>query len=303
MLTTCTVARFVSLAVVLVLIPSCPRRADSPRLADANQAHYPWDMPGWRQESQQNPTGVAEDIPIVPATGGSVAIPNDKGRHPALDPLDTFDRSLLPGEWLIVAHVDDERVVLRSPDNFSVTKFFESGTLTLQPVIGGQLQQADNGTWEKSAPGVLLMALGTNTPQTFYCQFSGRDFLYMWTFEQANGLWLVRRPEQFAERISNNDLTFTSGERLHLTSVKGSAFDGTISGPIEYEVHGSYSQGVLNMRWIDRADNVDGFAVFRVSPDWKQLDGVWWLNNYEAAPFGGRWQTAMSIDPSSAGAE
>ena len=32
-----------------------------------------------------------------------------------------------------------------------------------------------------------------------------------------------------------------------------------------------------------------GFAVFRVSPDWKTLTGAWWLDDYEAAPFGGPW--------------
>jgi hypothetical protein len=295
--------RAICLLAALLLLAGCPRQAQNPVVGDS-EAKYPWQMPDSPyRNAGDGPPHDDRKVDGQGAIGQEVQIPNDKGRHPALDTKDNFDPSKLAGDWVIVCHVVNERVELRGSDNFSVASFFDNGTLRLQPVVGGNAQPASNGTWEKSAPGVMLMGLDNSTPQTFYCQFSGDDFFYMWTFEHANGLWLVRKPEQAADRVMANEFTFTSGEKLHLTSVNATAITGSIEGPRPYEVHGFYSQGVMNLRWVNELDNVDGFAAFRVSPDWQTLDGVWWLNNYEAAPFGGRWQTAGAAETLAGGAK
>jgi hypothetical protein len=141
---------------------------------------------------------------------------------------------------------------------------------------------------------MLLAATGGGTPYTYYGQFHGHDFLFLWTFEGQNGLWLVRRPEKFSEGIQGNDFTFTSGEHLHITQASANSFTGTISGPVEMEADGGYVNGVVYLRWIDRKNNVDGYAAFVVSPDWKELHGVWWLSDFTSAPFGGSWETSES---------
>jgi hypothetical protein len=43
------------------------------------------------------------------------------------------------------------------------------------------------------------------------------------------------------------------------------------------------------MRWENEQHNQGGYAAFIVSPEWESLEGVWWIDDYEAVPFGGPW--------------
>jgi hypothetical protein len=130
----------------------------------------------------------------------------------------------------------------------------------------------------------------------------GTDFMYLWTFDTNNGLWLARRPASSSLTIDRNTFDFTSGERLKLTSVKGITYSGHIEGPSPKQVSGGFAQGVLSMHFVDSNSNSDGYAMFIVDPDWQGLHGVWWLNNYTSAPFGGSWETGPAGNQEHSGA-
>jgi hypothetical protein len=282
----------------MVLGAACQRRAPG-EMAEQIRAQragatesYPWTPPHRQQQAATDP---AEGSGEPGLEAGAVELPDDLGRHPALGSQDTLDVAQLPGDWLLVCNVDQEALRLREPNNFYLFKFAAGGTLSLLPVIDGQVSRAVPGTWEKTGPGKLLMSINNGAPLTYYCEMLGTDFFYLWTFDSKNGLWLARRPAESTPVIEGNEFAFTSGERLHLTGTKGIAYDGYIEGPTRLEVSGGYSQGVLSMHWIDRQSNSDGYAMFIVSPDWKSLHGTWWLNDYTAVPFGGTWDTAQAV--------
>jgi hypothetical protein len=174
----------------------------------------------------------------------------------------------------------------------SIFQFSANGTFNLRLVYEGEVKQTTPGTWEKSGPGVLSVSNEGNAPQTYYGEMDGRDFMFLWNFEHKNGLWFVRRPDKSTPLIQGNDFVFTNGDHLRLREVRGQSFLGTLTtGTEEMEVSGGYNQGVLNLHWIDKPNNVDGYAAFVVTPDWKDLYGIWWLNDFMSSPVGGRWAT------------
>lgn len=267
----------------------CQRSLPAEQQHTTARADYPWQMPKWGQNLKRHDTA-----PVTPANApeGQVSLPNDKGHHPKFDPQDTLDPALLPGTWLLVCYISNEQVILRAPTAMSIFEFSANGTFNLRPVAEGQVQPATPGTWEKSGPGMLLVSNKGAAPITYYCEMSGRDFLFMWNFDYQNGLWFVRRPDVSSERIARNDFTFENGDKLHLTQIQDTSFTGTIDGSAHMDVTGGYHQGVLSLRWIDKPHNVDGYAAFTVSSDWQELRGVEWLSDFTSSPFGELWQTS-----------
>jgi hypothetical protein len=279
----------------LGLLAGCQRAVSDEERARSLRAggQYPWDAPGWAERLTGQTPGAAPPgvSPTAPAEG-SVQLPTNKGHHPLFDPQDTLNPQQLPGDWLIAAYIADETDRLVEPANMSMFRFAADGTFSLLTINGGEIKKTSPGTWEKSGPGMLLVAYGGNAPYTFYSQFDGPDFLFLWTFEGQNGLWLVRRPAQSAPHIPANDFDLSDGEHLHIAQSGAESFAGSITGAATLEVNGGYNQGVLNLRWIDHQNNVDGYAALIVSADGRQLHGVWWLSDFTSTPFGGHWETS-----------
>lgn len=286
----------VLLAACGLLLAACPRQLtpEQAELRRSADSRYPWPTPReLRSNTPGDPAAGQQADPAAESTLGTpFELPNDLGRHPAIQRRDTVDTGLLLGDWALVCHADSERLVLHEPGSLRLFSFNPGGQLNLLTVQDGQLQHTQSGRWEKTGPGRMQISVDNSPPLTYYCEMFGSNFFYLWTFATKNGLWLVRRPAESAPQIAAGEFQFASGETLKFTSVRGAVFNGYIDGPGRYEVTGGYYQGILSLRWVQPQSQSQGYAAFVVDRDWTQLDGAWWLDDYEAAPFGGSWSTA-----------
>lgn len=275
--------RWIVILLVCTLIGGCPRTAEvNAERAKTAKATHPWELPGWKSPvpmaGQSTPEGAE-------GTGGQVTFPGQRG--PALPATDTFDQKLLPGTWLVVCVARDEKLQLLDVPLQDILELSADGRTVYHHMAEGK-ENVQQGTWRKMDVGVLGLAFAKGEETPFYGQLFEKDFLYLWTYRQATGLWMVRLPETGANRLKANRFDTTRG-RLTITASMGTSYTGKVSGAGQLEVSGYFAKGILSMRWTDYKNNSAGYAVFVTSPDMSSLRGAWWIGDYEAAPFGGTW--------------
>lgn len=275
--------RHLWLCVGLLLVVGCQRDRDPSAIAQATATH-PWELEGWQAPSELDrriPAG-GEDYDV----DQQVEIPTRHG--PVLPETDTLDPQLLPGAWLQICYIKEEKLGLVPPGEMNV--------LDLRPDGSGIYVAYHNyegvrheGTWLKSRPGVVQLAFGEHgVAQDMYGQLFEEEFLYLWNYDSQEGLWLARARPDRSSTIEANHFDTTRGE-LQLTTVVAQSYQGKLLAENEVVVAGYYELGVLSMRWEDERGNLGGYAAFIVGEDWRDLTGVWWIDDYQAAPFGGGW--------------
>jgi hypothetical protein len=266
--------------VLAMLAGGCPRTGGQEALPVERTASHPWELPGYAL-----PESVQATVPPPEPVEGAVETPALRG--PLLAEEDTLDPALVPGRWLQICQVRGERLTLMPTGEMDLLTLNPDGTGTWMLVREGEPEHLA-GTWAKSGPGVLSMGFGGAEPQPMYCQLHAGDFLYIWSYDHGQGFWFARLPEEATETIAHNRFDTTRG-RFLMSEVGEQAYRGTVTGESELTVAGYYQSGVLSMRWENEQHNQGGYAAFIVSPEWESLEGVWWIDDYEAVPFGGPW--------------
>jgi hypothetical protein len=188
--------------------------------------------------------------------------------------------------------VREEQVSLILPGNMNLLELGSRGEGTLFVRHEGEGEQVSSG-WRKTSPGKIELEFGGGTQLPYYGELYQGLFLYVWNYDYQEGYWFVRVPDRATPRIGANRFDHTRGE-LHLTNVVAQSYEGTITGESELVVNGYYQDGVLTMRWEDSAGNQAGYAAYVADPEWQSLTGVWWIDDYEAAPFAGSWVGSRS---------
>jgi len=275
--------RWLWICCALVFIAGCPRDRDPQALAQATASH-PWELESW----QMPPELSAVKQPALPEYDEEqqVEIPNRHG--PVLPEQDTLDPQLLPGTWLQVCYTKTERLYLVPPGEMNMIDLRPDGSGTYYAIHEYKPEQYEGG-WSKIRPGVIEMGFGEDAvSQEMYGQLYQEDFLYLWNYDSQQGLWLVRARPDMGAAIEANHFDTSRGE-MKLTDVVGQSFQGQLLAENEIVIAGYYELGVLSMRWEDERGRLGGYAAFLVGQDWQELTGVWWIDDYQAAPFGGTW--------------
>lgn len=277
-------------ALTLALAVGCERDAPPETAGRQATASHPWDIPGW-----QLPPGLNAISPLASEPYDSVDEVDIPTRHgPALPPQDTLDPELLPGLWQQVCFVNAEKLYLIPVGAMSLMELKVNGYGTFYSFKNGEASMLE-GSWRKSAPGVVDLAFGPEgVPQEMYGQLYENDFLYVWNYDSQRGLWFARARPDADPQIGANRFETTRGE-LFLKDVVAQSYQGILYSDNEVVVAGYYDKGVLSMRWEDERGNLGGYAAFIVSEDWQELKGVWWIDDYEAAPFGGPWNGKRKV--------
>jgi len=280
------VMRWFTLIVVacLLVVTGCQR--DGVREAEEARgqlATHPWELPDW-----QMPDEVMAQRPDAAANYDAeeqVETPTKRG--PSLPEIDTFDPELVPGRWLQVCMVSREQLALVPSGEMDMMELRADGKGAYHSVSQGEVQSIE-GNWEKLEAGMLAIGFGEGDLLPMYGELRDENFLYIWNYENQQGIWFTRLPQEATPEIQANTYDSTRG-RLHFQDVVARSYSGYVEGESELNMRGFYESGILTMRWEDEKNNVGGYAAFRVGPDWQEMHGVWWIDDYEAAPFGGAW--------------
>jgi hypothetical protein len=211
---------------------------------------------------------------------------------PAFSETDTVDEELLAGVWLQFCQTRNERIDTVPVEHMDVLEIGPSGQLVWHFINEGQ-DNPQAGWWEKTSPGVVAFQLGEQPGNEFRLQMFGGDFFFFWNYAGSIGMWFARLPEEASPRIEHNHFSSNLGD-FHFESVNDNVYYGTAEGEYTRDIAGIYTNGILLMRWEEPETNAAGYAAFIVAPDWSELNGVWWIDDYEAAPFGGPY-TAQPI--------
>ncbi|MCB1217980.1 hypothetical protein KDL44_11345 [bacterium] len=271
------------------LLSACQRsNPDADRgLANARATH-PWQLPSGSRD--YNRTLPGSDTPEIPADG---KVQRPLGRGPQFNENDTIDEQLVPGSWVQVGQCINEKLDLRNSSNYNTLTFQANGSFRQLIYGDGEITGEISGVWDKTAPGVLTMTVsdqnGSPLISELHCEMFGRDFLFMWSYSDHLGLWYARQvQDEPLQMIGWNRYDSNLGE-IFLSNVGKDSYYGelTTSEGSSWQLNGYLVDGILNMAWIDSANNASGFAAFTVEGDWDTLNGTLWKNDYEAAPFAG----------------
>jgi len=275
--------RWLWICCALLLLCGCDRDRDPETLARATVTH-PWELESW----QVPPELAAARQPAMPEYDAEQQVETPNRHGPVLPEQDTLDPQLLPGTWLQICFTAIERLNLVPPGEMNLIDLRPDGSGTYYAVHEYKATQYE-GSWSKTRPGVVELGFGENgVTQEMYGQLFEEDFLYLWNYDNQEGLWLARARPEMSPPIQANHFETTRGE-MRLTDVVAQSYQGQLIAENEIVIAGYYEMGVLSMRWEDERGNLGGYAAFLVSPDWQQLTGVWWIDDYQAAPFGGGW--------------
>lgn len=265
-----------------VLAAGCQRELPADGSRQPGTATHTWELPEFRAAATEMQTTAAAE---APATSNQVETPTLRG--PRLSGQDTLDPGRLSGLWLQVVTVDREIM------NLVPTEIVH--LLEIQPNNRAAVYRATDqepirleGSWSKPAPGQFILSITGQAELSFFGEMFGDNFLYLWSYDIQVGNWYARLPEGGATQIAANTFDTTRGV-LEFKDVVGLSYSGVLHADNEVDVRGLFSNGVLSMRWEDQKGNLGGFAAFIVDPQWNNLQGVWWIDDYEAAPFGGTW--------------
>lgn len=267
-----------------VVVCGCPREAmDSGDQHPAGTATHPWELSDWELPAEL--AEVSEHSSADYSAADEVAPPTLRG--PAFSPTDSLDPGLLAGRWLQICQVSAEKMHLVPVGEMDLLELQPQGHAAYYRVEQREAQPLE-GSWRKVEPGVMGLSFGSEQEGHFFGELFAATFLYIWNYDHQIGYWFARIPPEATTTIEANSFA-TSRGALRLADVVAQSYNGTVTGASEATVAGYYESGILTMRWEDEAGNVAGFAAFIVAPDWSELTGVWWLDDYEAAPFGGGW--------------
>jgi hypothetical protein len=283
---------FLMLLLVLsaVLCSGCPRDMEGAGYsAQRSTATYPWEPRGEQAgqaelQQQESPSEV----------NAQVAIPAGE-RWPALSGKDTLDEMTLAGNWLRVAFMEGERIRLLEPELVDHLQLRPDNSFTLSypsNAPGGARRPID-GNWSKVGAGLIELAITGGDTLTLNAQQFRDDFLFFWSKEARQSFWYVRVQPSASQRLSRNRWKTSLGE-MRIGNVIQDRFEFEVSGPSTRTGTGYYQDGILRLRWEDEQSSAGGYGAFIASPDLSQLKGVWWIDDYEAAPFGGAWDTSGS---------
>jgi hypothetical protein len=251
-------------------------------------ATHPWELPGYSEDeihARALPQAEGDDAEQQSA-GNDVQLPVMRG--PAFAAEDTLDPATIPGQWLQVCVSADEKIDIPPYAELDMLELREDGSMTWNVRSADNQSKYLEGQWAKSGPGLLSLTVTGGQPVPLNCQLFGKNFLFAWSYDQKLGHWFARLPATGAERITRNRFKTTFGNMI-FTEVGDKGFRGEVDGEYTRTIGGLYLPGVITMRWEEGATRSGGFAAFIVDADFKTLDGVWWLDDYEAAPFGGAW--------------
>ncbi|MCC7478113.1 hypothetical protein IT575_06590 [bacterium] len=269
------------LALVLslpLIAAACRREGEAvERRAQMVRGTHPWDSPEYKSPVPEMPSRAAR-----PDESAAVSTPADRG--PSLPTEDTLTEPAILGRYLQVCQVVQEKMNLIPVDQQDILNLQPNGYATWTGVNDGTTK-VDDGSWKKSKPGALELAFGGGSVE-MYGQLYQQDFLYLWSYENRTGFWFVRLPERASPRLLANKFG-TSRGYMEISRYVGSSFEGQVSGETPLIVSGFYNSGILAMRW--ESEKAGGFATFLVSEDNKTMRGCWWIDDWEAAPFGGDW--------------
>jgi len=272
------------LAAVTQLAPSCQRDlpADDPRLK-ANGTH-PWDQSG-------------RPLPFAPQLREPEAQPQTQvdipsGRGPAFSVTDTLLEDNIPGTYLQVCQVQAEKMG-PIPVNFQDLIVLKPDGYAVYRQVDDWQENILEGRWKKLEAGVMGLSFGEPEFTRLHAQMQGSQFLYLWSYEAKSAFWWVKVPPTATDRIMHNRFDTNRG-LLELNNVVGASFSGKVSGERPLTLHGVYQRGVLVLRWEEADQSAAGYAAFVALDDWKTLKGVWWIDDYEASPFGGDWNGTAS---------
>ncbi len=266
---------------LLLLLVGCP--TDNSPSGGKVVASHPWELEGSEYPFPE-PVGGWGNKP------GHPQIP--KSTQPPIPETD-YDPSLLSGSWFMLARSDPDGVTRAELETMPQIDFTPNGKLVFHRFVDGE-DIPTNGTWEKTSPGVMVFELGGKNADHFMFQMHGTDFFYFASGTHPQGYWYAKIPEVFTDTIMANRFQTNRGE-LHLADIVGNSFSGTVSGGTPMEFTGIYNAGVLLLNWVEPDSGNNGLAALKVAPDWSHFDGVWWINNFEAAPFGGEWTGSAGL--------
>ncbi len=274
-----------------LLAAACQRSvSDSERGISDVQATHPWQLPSGAQDYTNVQAGA--DRKPIPADG---QVEQRLERGPQFSGTDTLDEGLLPGSWVMVGICSNERLDLRSHKEYATMVLQQSGGLRVFDYDDGVLGTTIQGSWRKSAPGVLVFSRndqnGVPQDSEVSAEMFGPDFLYIWSYSGRWGNWYVRQTmDEPYQQIGYNRYTSDLGSILFTNSGQQS-FYGELTTPegSVWQLNGYLVDGVLNMAWVDSRNNASGFAAFIIEDGWDRLRGVYWKNDYEAAPFTDQW--------------
>ncbi len=277
----------IALMCLLLAVLGCPRDIPPEALARQGTATHPWELPGYTPDSSLLPSE-AESAGADQAPTGEEAIELPAARGPALSTEDTLLEADIPGQWLQVCISAGERLNLPANADMDILDLREDHTMIWQIRQAEQETQFLEGNWAKPGPGQFSLQTTGMDAVPLYGQMFNHDFLFLWSYDQKLGHWFVRLPVSGGERITRNRFATTFGNMI-FTEVGDLGFHGVVYGEYERSIGGRYLPGVLTMRWEETQTKSAGYAAFIVDPEFNTLDGVWWLDDYEAAPFGGPW--------------
>lgn len=240
---------------------------------------YPWDA--------GRPLPFAPEPKAAQAPPDRTEVPAEPlQRGPAFSAQDTLLEADLPGKYMQVAIVHDEKMGA-VPLGYQDLLDLEAGGHFVWRNLTDWKEDVSEGAWHKTGPGRLKLDVSADAPE-LRAELFGGQFLYFWTYEAKSGFWWAKVPRTYSERIGANSFNTTRGT-LRLKDVVGASFTGTVEGQRTLLISGNYQRGILTLRWDEEDKSAGGYAALVVNPDWKSFSGVWWIDDYEAAPFGGAW--------------
>ncbi len=267
-----------ALVLGLPLFSSACRRDGEAAERQAAQVRgtHPWDSPEFKSP-----------VPEVPLRGRpddseGVEAPADRG--PTLPGEDTLLEPAILGRYLQICQVVEEKMNLIPVDQQDILNLQPNGYATWTGVKDNETK-VDDGNWKKPRPGVMELSFGGGAVE-MYGQLYQQNFLYLWSYENRTGFWFARMPERANPGLSVNKFN-TSRGFIDISRYVGSSWEGTVTGDSNMRISGFYNGGILSMRW--ESERAGGFAAFVCSEDCTQLSGTWWIDDWEAAPFGGDW--------------
>jgi hypothetical protein len=280
--------RVLTVCVALLLLCGCPRTfPEGQDPAAMFTGAHAWDSPGYRGPELELQRRFAEEQQQAEIAAGGGALPAAPGRGPEFPAQDTLIPEQMYGAYLVAGLSSGEQQFLL-PVGEQDTFRFDSGGFVTFGSLAQWKESVQDGRWRKLRPGVITLTFGGAAPAEFHGQLFRDDFLYIWNYEQKSGFWMARLPEQAEERLRAGRYE-TSRGTLEITEVVGASLTGRVTGRQQMTVSGYYNRGILSLRWEMDDRTGTGFAAFIVSPDGKRLKGAWWVDDYEAAPFGGEW--------------
>lgn len=277
--------RVVICLIVAVLAVSCQRDyQEGQDPAEFAHASHPWDF----QHSQQYFMDMFK--PVEQSEAQPERKPSVRG--PALSDEDLLDPETLPGRYIQICAVGGGKISPVLITEMDIIEFYAGGRITYHSILESE-DTVLTGFWEKLGPGMIGFRIGSDTSVPLHMQQFGRNFFYYWTYEREEGHWFARIPEGYPERMVTNVLDTSQG-KMHIESVNEYQVTGTVQGEYERTIQGVYYLGMLIFRWEEEMTATGGWAVMRSSADGLSFDGVWWIDDYEAAPFGGPWTASSS---------